>query len=256
MKRLSPSPSLDAFMSISQPKEEKSSKKHQIYSKEFQAMLDGLDEEDSLEEGGQATEKKRRLSMHQVKALEKNFDVGNKLEPERKVKLAEELGLQPRQVAIWFQNRRARWKTKVLEKDYAMLKANYDALKLDHDNLEKEKLGLIAKLRDLKSKLKEECPSFSVRNKEQGCCENDDDDDCNGIVKEESNVMNGSSSSSDSSNNHKWFKPFESRMDMGYTYDEPELVELEERSMFSAEESCGFFSVDQAPSLQWYFTGQ
>ncbi|TYI68638.1 hypothetical protein E1A91_D08G102500v1 [Gossypium mustelinum] len=104
--------------------EENSSKKHQIYSKEFQAMLDGLDEEDSLEEGGQATEKKRRLSMHQVKALEKNFDVGNKLEPERKVKLAEELGLQPRQVAIWFQNRRARWKTKVLEKDYAMLKAN------------------------------------------------------------------------------------------------------------------------------------
>ncbi|PPD68327.1 hypothetical protein GOBAR_DD34792 [Gossypium barbadense] len=115
MKRLSPSPSLDAFMSISQPKEETSSKKHQIYSKEFQAMLDGLDEEDSLEEGGQATEKKRRLSMH-----------------------------QPRQVAIWFQNRRAHWKTKVLEKDYAMLKANYDALKLDHDNLEKEKLGLIA----------------------------------------------------------------------------------------------------------------
>ncbi|PPD82946.1 hypothetical protein GOBAR_DD20124 [Gossypium barbadense] len=124
MKRLSPSPSLDAFMSISQPKEEKSSKKHQIYSKELQAMLDGLDEEDSLEEGGQATEKKKRLSMHQVKALEKNFDVGNKLEPERKVKLAEELGLQPRQVAIWFQNRRARWKTKVLEKNYAMLKAN------------------------------------------------------------------------------------------------------------------------------------
>ncbi|KAK8271930.1 hypothetical protein V6Z12_D11G296100 [Gossypium hirsutum] len=134
MKRLSPSPSLDAFMSISQPKEETSSKKHQIYSKEFQAMLDGLDEEDSLEEGGQATEKKRQ----------KNFDVGNKLEPERKVKLAKELGLQPRQVAIWFQNRRAHWKTKVLEKDYAMLKANYDALKLDHDNLEKEKLGLIA----------------------------------------------------------------------------------------------------------------
>lgn len=126
--------------------EEKSSKKHQIYSKEFQAMLDGLDEEDSLEEGGQATEKKRRLSMDQVKALEQNFDVGNKLEPERKVKLAEELGLQPRQVAIWFQNRRARWKTKVLEKDYAMLKANYDALKLDYDNLEKEKLGLIAKV--------------------------------------------------------------------------------------------------------------
>lgn len=113
----------------------------------------------------------------------------------------------------------------------------------------------VLQLRDLKSKLKEGCPSLSLRNKEQGCCENDDVD-CKGIVKEESNVMNGSSSSSDSSNNHKWFKPFESRMVMGYTYDEPELVAVEERCMFSAEESCGFFSVDQAPSLQWYFTGQ
>ncbi|KAK8259574.1 hypothetical protein V6Z12_D13G065500 [Gossypium hirsutum] len=180
MKRLSPSPSLDAFMSISQPKEEKSSKKHQIYTKEFQAMLDGLDEEDSLEEGGQATEKKRCLSMHQVKALEKNFDVGNKLEPKRKVKLAEELGLQPRQVAIWFQNRRARWKTKVLEKDYAMLKANYDALKLDHDNLEKEKLGLITMVSLLndkslikQSKKKTKTTVISETGQNQQCSTND-----------------------------------------------------------------------------------
>ena len=50
--------------------------------------------------------------MDQVKALEKNFEVENKLEPERKVKLALELGLQPGQVAVWFQNRRSRWKTK------------------------------------------------------------------------------------------------------------------------------------------------
>ncbi|KAK9130096.1 hypothetical protein Sjap_010583 [Stephania japonica] len=64
---------------------------------------------------GHVSEKKRRLSIDQVKALEKNFEVENKLEPERKVKLAQELGLQPRQVAVWFQNRCARWKTKQLE---------------------------------------------------------------------------------------------------------------------------------------------
>ncbi|KAL6983548.1 hypothetical protein U1Q18_016933 [Sarracenia purpurea var. burkii] len=84
-------------------------------------------------------EKKRRLRADQVMFLERNFESENKIEPERKVKLAEELGLQPRQVAIWFQNRRARFKTKQLEKDYDGLKVSYDRLKADHDNLLKER---------------------------------------------------------------------------------------------------------------------
>ncbi|KAK6920814.1 Homeobox domain [Dillenia turbinata] len=68
-------------------------------------------------------EKKRRLTVDQVKYLERCFEEENKLEPERKVQLAKELGLQPRQVAVWFQNRRARWKTKQLEKDFETLQA-------------------------------------------------------------------------------------------------------------------------------------
>ena len=86
--------------------------------------------------------KKRRLTSEQVQFLERNFEVENKLEPERKVNLAKELGLQPRQVAIWFQNRRARFKTKQLEKDYGSLKASFDKLKGDYENLlqENEKL--------------------------------------------------------------------------------------------------------------------
>lgn len=102
-------------------------------------MLEGLDEEGCVEEPGHHSEKKRRLSVDQVKALEKNFEVENKLEPDRKVKLAQELGLQPRQVAVWFQNRRARWKTKQLERDYGVLKANYEALKLNYDTLQRDK---------------------------------------------------------------------------------------------------------------------
>jgi homeobox-leucine zipper protein len=87
---------------------------------------EGGAEEEVMACGG--GEKKRRLSAEQVRALEQSFEVENKLEPERKARLARDLGLQPRQVAVWFQNRRARWKTKQLERDYAALRHSYDAL--------------------------------------------------------------------------------------------------------------------------------
>ncbi|GMJ02499.1 homeobox protein 16 [Hibiscus trionum] len=244
---------MDAFISISPP-QEKDSKNKQVYSREFQAMLDGLEEEDRLEEAGRATEKKRRLSMLQVKALEKIFDVGSKVEPERKVKLAVELGLQPRQVAIWFQNRRARCKTKQLEKDYGVLRANYDALKLDYNNLKQQNDALTAKLRDLKAKLKEDCEKFSDKTKDHDLCGNND---ARLLMSPASSCfqVNGSSSSSDSSNQHHWFQPLEPGMIVGNMY-EPQLVKVEEQCMITAQECCNFFSVDQAPSLQWYFTGQ
>ncbi|KAF2299721.1 hypothetical protein GH714_002722 [Hevea brasiliensis] len=141
MKRFSSSDSFAASVSISSSKEEETHKPSQGYAREFQAMLDSLEEEDNTEEATH-TLKKRRLTLDQVKALEKNFEVENKLEPERKQKLAEELGLQPRQVAIWFQNRRARWKTKQLEREYVALKANYEALKLNYDSLERQNESL------------------------------------------------------------------------------------------------------------------
>lgn len=118
----------------------------QGYSEEFQAMLDRLDQEDSYEDVSLVLEKKRRLRFDQVKALERSFELDNKLEPEHKVKLAEELGLQPKQVAIWFQNRRARWKTKQLERDYGILKSNFDHLKVEYSNLKQENEALTMKV--------------------------------------------------------------------------------------------------------------
>ncbi|PSS28705.1 Homeobox-leucine zipper protein [Actinidia chinensis var. chinensis] len=96
-------------------------------------------EEDGNEDYGfHQPEKKRRLRADQVQFLERSFEVENKLEPEKKAQLAKEIGLKPRQVAIWFQNRRARFKTKRLEKDYDALKANYDRLKADYEGFLKE----------------------------------------------------------------------------------------------------------------------
>ncbi|KAL1566278.1 homeobox-leucine zipper protein HAT5-like [Salvia divinorum] len=95
-------------------------------------------------------EKKRRLAADQVQFLERSFDVENKLEPERKLQLANELGLQPRQIAVWFQNRRARCKTKSLETEYVTLHSSYTSLKMDYDYLLKENEKLKAEVLHLK----------------------------------------------------------------------------------------------------------
>ncbi|XP_047332706.1 homeobox-leucine zipper protein ATHB-20-like [Impatiens glandulifera] len=102
--------------------------------------------------GGQKKNMIRRLKVEQVKALEKSFEVGNKLEPERKMQLARALGLQPRQIAIWFQNRRARWKTKKLERDYDVLKRKLETLKADNDNFLAQNNKLKAQLLAIKGR--------------------------------------------------------------------------------------------------------
>ncbi|KVH98757.1 homeobox-leucine zipper protein HAT5-like [Cynara cardunculus var. scolymus] len=109
--------------------------------------------DDEYDEYFHQPEKKRRLTADQVRFLEKSFESDNKLEPERKMKLAKDLGLQPRQVAIWFQNRRARWKTKQLEKDYDGLQESYNKLKANYDDLVKEKEKLKSEVQELSDKL-------------------------------------------------------------------------------------------------------
>ncbi|CAL9126013.1 unnamed protein product [Musa acuminata var. zebrina] len=123
--------------------------------------LEEIDDDESDELLHQP-EKKRRLTAEQVQFLEKSFEFENKLEPERKLRIAKFLGLKPRQIAIWFQNRRARWKTKQLEKDYEALKSSYHTLKMDHGRLLKEKEELEIEVLSLTNKL---------LLKEKGCME-------------------------------------------------------------------------------------
>ncbi|KAE9450023.1 hypothetical protein C3L33_18082, partial [Rhododendron williamsianum] len=254
-------------------------------------MLEGLDEEGCVEESGHVSEKKRRLSVDQVKALEKNFEVENKLEPERKVKLAQELGLQPRQVAVWFQNRRARWKTKQLERDYGVLKASFDALKHNYENLQHDNDALLKE---------EQLPSDSENRviTEQSTApplaadrlhgektgapnfpdfkDGSSDSDSSAILNEENNnssptaasissaANNGGGShlfpamikfggGSSSMNCYNFSESKASNLGVGY---QPQFVKIEEHNFFSGEEACNFFSDEQAPTLQWYCSDQ
>ncbi|KAF8093862.1 hypothetical protein N665_0376s0009 [Sinapis alba] len=130
-------------------------------------------EEDYSDDGSHMGEKKRRLNMEQVKTLEKNFELGNKLEPERKMQLARALGLQPRQIAIWFQNRRARWKTKQLEKDYDTLKRQFDSLKAENVLLQTHNQKLQAEIMSLKKR--EQTESINLNKETEGSCSNRSD---------------------------------------------------------------------------------
>lgn len=135
----------------------------------------GNGEDDLSDDGSQIGEKKKRLNLEQVKALEKSFEVGNKLEPERKLQLAKALGLQPRQIAIWFQNRRARWKTKQLEKDYEILKKQFDSLKADNDALQAQNKKLHAELLSLKIR---ESNEVNLKKETEGSWSNGSENSC------------------------------------------------------------------------------
>ncbi|KAG5556733.1 hypothetical protein RHGRI_007114 [Rhododendron griersonianum] len=113
-------------------------------------------------------QKKKRLSGEQLESLESSFQEEVKLDPDRKLKLARDLGLQPRQVAIWFQNRRARWKAKQLEQLYdglkhqfevvsnekKQIKHEFDVVSRENKHLQEEVSALKAMLKEVKSAMK------------------------------------------------------------------------------------------------------
>ncbi|EFH58341.1 ATHB-7 [Arabidopsis lyrata subsp. lyrata] len=107
----------------------------------------------------------RRFSDEQIKSLEMMFESETRLEPRKKVQLARELGLQPRQVAIWFQNKRARWKSKQLETEYNILRQNYDNLASQFESLKKEKQALVSELQRLKEAMQKK-----TQDEERQCC--------------------------------------------------------------------------------------
>ncbi|KAJ4978608.1 hypothetical protein NE237_009388 [Protea cynaroides] len=101
----------------------------------------------SDEEDNGLARKKLRLSKEQSAFLEESFKEHNTLNPKQKLALAKQLNLRPRQVEVWFQNRRARTKLKQTEVDCEYLKRCCETLTEENRRLQKE----LQELRTLKT---------------------------------------------------------------------------------------------------------
>ncbi|KAJ1295805.1 hypothetical protein BS78_01G250900 [Paspalum vaginatum] len=82
--------------------------------------------------------KKLRLSKEQSALLEDRFKEHSTLNPKQKAALARQLNLRPRQVEVWFQNRRARTKLKQTEVDCELLKRCCETLTEENRRLHRE----------------------------------------------------------------------------------------------------------------------
>ncbi|XP_064947757.1 homeobox-leucine zipper protein HOX19-like [Musa acuminata AAA Group] len=125
-----------AYVAI--PKKKKKKKKKEEEEDDVGAEVERVSSRGSDEEENSSGRKKLRLTREQSALLEDRFKEHTTLNPKQKQALAKDLNLRPRQVEVWFQNRRARTKLKQTEVDCEFLKKCYEALTNENQRLHKE----------------------------------------------------------------------------------------------------------------------
>ncbi|KAK3184063.1 hypothetical protein Dsin_031349 [Dipteronia sinensis] len=81
---------------------------------------------------------RKRLTQYQVKILEMSFNANQRLQVDCRLELARRLGLPPKQVAVWYQNRRARQKIQTTEVDHKAIQLQLDSVLAENRRLEEE----------------------------------------------------------------------------------------------------------------------
>ncbi|KAK9670017.1 hypothetical protein RND81_13G170700 [Saponaria officinalis] len=137
-KAVGEDPPCSAASSVSVKRERESASSDEVDVGERVGFCRGSDEDEDGACHVTPIRKKLRLTKHQSAMLEESFKLQSTLNPKQKQALAERLNLRPRQVEVWFQNRRARTKLKQTEVDCEYLKKYCETLSEENRRLEKE----------------------------------------------------------------------------------------------------------------------
>uniref|UniRef100_A0A7S2NNJ5 Homeobox domain-containing protein n=1 Tax=Cyanoptyche gloeocystis TaxID=77922 RepID=A0A7S2NNJ5_9EUKA len=113
------------------------------YQSPSNSWIDKADDED-----GPAS-KKRRLRPNQVAQLEESFAQNPKLNQHRRSELASALDLSPRQIEVWFQNKRAKLKVQNVHEKYEELNQLYQNQIRANQELQKKVATLTQENREL-----------------------------------------------------------------------------------------------------------
>ncbi|PON92156.1 Octamer-binding transcription factor [Trema orientale] len=131
-RQASPHSAVSSFSGGGRVKRERDLSSEEI---EVEKVSSRISDED---EDGPNARKKLRLTKEQSALLEESFKQHSTLNPKQKQALARQLNLRPRQVEVWFQNRRARTKLKQTEVDCEFLKKCCETLTDENRRLQKE----------------------------------------------------------------------------------------------------------------------
>ncbi|KAL6573082.1 homeobox associated leucin zipper [Orobanche hederae] len=124
-----------SFSNVSSVKREREAGSEEV---EIERVISSRASDEEDDDDGPNGRKKLRLTKAQSALLEESFKQQSTLNPKQKQELARKLKLRPRQVEVWFQNRRARTKLKQTEVDCEFLKKCCETLTDENRRLHKE----------------------------------------------------------------------------------------------------------------------
>ncbi|PWA51469.1 leucine zipper, homeobox-associated, Homeodomain-like protein [Artemisia annua] len=167
-------------------------------------------------------EGRRRFSDEQIRFLEYVFETQSRPELRMKQQVANKLGLHPHQVAIWFQNRRARSKSRQTELEYNNLQQSYDTLASKSESLKEENQALLNQLQMLRELAKKQQGNITTRHDFTNKSSNKE---LSGMI---SLSMTNNSTLLSENYNHQIVDPFKDNT--SYAQDDGRIIDAEDQS--------------------------